>query len=541
MPSRRDRTNKDYYSRMPSVSLRRSSFNRSYGVRTTIPKAGELVVIHCDDVLPGDTHRLRTDGVIRLATPRAVPFTNIHAETFYFFVNNRILYDNWARLMGEQKNPGDSIDFSVPTLTFPTGVSTHSLGDYFGLPIGINDLTVNALPFRAYNLIFNEFFRDQDLVNSAWMGTGDGPDDPANFKILNRMKRHDYATACRPLPQKGPPVEFPLGTTAPVSGDITSSSGATPQFKVTGQAGGPLKVQGQANNNVIFGGTATSELNLVWSSPNLTFANGEADLSSATAINVNDLRFAVALQSLLERDSRGGTRYSELLRNQYGVHMPDARWRPEYIGGGSVRINVNQVAQTSESGDQSSTPQGNLASYGVATGSLGGFNHSAEEHGWIIGLLCIRADGSNEYQNAFEKKWFRSTRYDYYFPSFAHLGEEEVYACEVNAAASNHSETDRPNNIFGYNERYSSYKTTMNKVTGQMRSAAPQTLDYWHCAQDMGVNSPVLNESFLKEDPPIERIVAVPSEIHFIADLWHTQTSVRPMPVYANPGFRDHF
>lgn len=535
MPSRRDRTNKDFYSRMPSVSLRRSSFNRSYGMRTTIPEAGQLVVIHCDDVLPGDTHRLKTDGVIRLATPRAVPFTNIHAETFYFFVNNRILYDNWTKLMGEQVNPGDSIEFSNPTVTLSGGTQVHSLADYFGLPTNVTGLKVNALPFRAYNLIWNEFFRDQDLVSSAPVNTGPGPDDEADYPIRQRMKRHDYATACRPLPQKGPPVEFPIGTSA----DVTIFGTGTPQYDAGGGNTGAFGLQANSDN-IYFRGSngGPTGVPLGWQNPNLA---GTADLTAATAINVNDLRFAVALQSLLERDSRGGTRYSELLRNQYGVHMPDARWRPEYIGGGSMRININQVAQTSETGQSSQTPQGNLASYGVATGTLGGFNHSADEHGWIIGLMCIRADGSNEYQNGFEKKFFRSTRYDYYFPSFAHLGEEEVFACEVNCANNNHSEEDRENTIFGYNERYASYKTTMNKVTGQMRSNVNGTLHYWHVAQDLGNTSPTLNETFLQEKPPIERIIAVQNEIHFIADLWHTQTSVRPMPVYANPGFRDHF
>ena len=405
-----NRSTQHLFSQIPSTQIPRSVFDRSHGYKTTF-NSGYLVPFYVDEVLPGDSFKLTATLFARLATP-IVPFMdNLYLETFFFFVPNRLVWDNWQKFNGEQKNPSDSTDFLIPTVS-GTNVQNQTLWDYFGLPTNVSKaLKVNALPFRAYNLIFNEWFRDENLQDSLKVPTGDGPDNLTDYNLVRRGKRHDYFTSCLPWPQKGPGVEISIGGQASVSGSLTSWPGSI-SYNMTATDG--ATIDPSTVSLKFFPETVTSH---VGSSSAASFSqssflasdfsvrtsrtgvdvtatrgdmsgfgfSGKADLSSATPISINDLRQAFQIQKLYERDARGGTRYTEILRSHFGVISPDARLqRPEYLGGSSARISINPVQQTSATND--TTPQGNLAAYGVASDSFHGFEVFCRA--WLRFWLC---------------------------------------------------------------------------------------------------------------------------------------------------------
>jgi hypothetical protein len=501
------------FSRVPKVDIQRSLFNRDHGLKTNFD-AGYLVPIFYDEALPGDTFTMDANGFGRLATPINPFMDNLYIETFFFAVPYRLIWNNWEKFCGEQDNPGDSTDYLVPQTS---GTITNStLYDYFGVPTDVS-LSFNNLCGRAYNLIYNEWFRDQNLQDSVTVDKGDGPDTLTNYTLLKRGKRHDYFTSALPWPQKGDAVSLPLGTSAPIAVD-------GPAYPTTNNVG-VYSTDAQADYALF--NNALVELH-PGPPDNMLFA----DLSDATAATINQLREAFQIQRLYEKDARGGTRYTEVIQSHFGVTSPDARLqRPEYLGGGKDRININPIAQTSST--DATTPQGNLSGYGT-TGFTGHrFNKSFTEHSVVIGLACVFADLT--YQQGLARHFSRQTRWDFYWPALAHLGEQAVLNKEIYAQG-----TADDNNVFGYQERYAEYRYKPSNVTGQMRSNFAQSLDTWHLAQDFGT-LPALNASFIEENPPVDRVTAVQNYPNLILDMYFKLKCARPMPTYGVPGLIDHF
>ena len=513
------------FAQIPSAEIQRSQFDRSCGLKTTFD-AGWLVPIFCDEALPGDSINLSMSSFARLATPLHPIMDNMFIDTFFFAVPNRLLWENWQRFNGEQDNPGDSTDFTIPEVVAGTlGYGNSSIFDYMGLPTGIGNYASSALWLRAFNLIFNEWFRDENLQDSVPYNMGNGPDTLTDYTMLRRGKRHDYATSCLPWPQKGPDVFLPLGTSAPVVPVTPGTS--LPLFDVGGNV-----------SSIGSDGTSSESVTWVTQDPGANDVAGtwattglEADLQSATAATINQLREAFQIQRLYERDARGGSRYTEILRSHFGVTSPDSRLqRPEYLGGGTQMVNMQSVPQTSQT---DTTPQGTLAAYGTSSSNGIGFKKSFTEHCIIIGLVSLRADLN--YQQGLDRQFSRSTRWDFFWPALSHLGEQEVLNKELMIQDDPDDEL-----VFGYQERYAEYRYKPSKITGQFRSNFAQTLDTWHLAQDFAT-LPVLGDTFIQENPPIDRVIAVPSEPHLIYDAYFKFKHARPMPTYGVPGMIDHF
>lgn len=519
------------FSRSPQASIQRSSFNRSFTHKTTFD-AGLLIPVLVDEALPGDTFNLNMTAFCRMATPIFPIMDNLYLDTFFFSVPYRLVWDNWEKFNGYQVNPGDSTDYLIPQIdTVTDAIQTGDLADYMGIPVGVNGLKFNALHFRAYNLIWNEWFRDQNLQTSVDVETGDGPEGDDYYDLLPRGKRHDYFTSCLPFPQKGPAVELPIATSAPVIIDSTSTNNQLVRSASAGHALYGASVGGfNSDSSSRFRDTGT---NFVLLDPNGTYV---ADLSSAAAVTINDLRLAFQTQKLYERDMRGGTRYTEVIKAHFGVTSPDMRLqRPEYLGGGTTPIIVNPIAQTSSTSGTNAL--GRLAAYGVCAPQGHGFTKSFTEHELIIGLVSVRADLT--YQQGMERMWNRRTRLDYYWPALSHIGEQAVLNQEIYATGTSTDE-----DVFGYQERYAEYRYKNSLVTGLFRSNATTgtPLDSWHLAQDFA-DLPYLNSEFIVENPPMARILALTEQPNsqFLFDCAFNLKCARPMSVYSVPGLVDHF
>lgn len=530
------------FSQVPKATIPRSQFNRSHTHKTTFD-AGLLIPIYVDEVLPGDTFNLNMTLFARLATPIFPIMDNMSLDVFFFFVPYRLVWDNWAKFCGEQRDPDDSIAFTIPQMTEATGAGVLAVPDHMGIPPGKTNTSVNALPMRSYNLIFQEWFRDENLQDAITVNRGDGPETMTNYRTLrSRGKRHDYFTSCLPWPQKQTlGVSLPIGETAPVVRKT-----ATTPIGLEIQDGVPSAQQGVSHmlSNVspteipmsmaFPGATGTApEQNVFWG----TDTGLETDLSSATAATINSLRTAFQIQKLLERDARGGTRLTELIRSHFGVSSPDSRLqRSEYLSGGSVPLMVSAVART-----EGATTVGDLSAFATAAQSGIGFNKSFTEHGTIIGLVSARADLT--YQQGLHRMWSRLTRYDFYWPAFAGLGEQSVLNQEIffqNDDAGGAPPNDDNHKVFGFQERWAEYRYHPSRISGLFRSDHAQTIDPWHLSQKF-TTLPILGDTFIKDTPPVDRVIAVPSEPHFIFDSYFDIKCARPLPVYSVPGLIDHF
>jgi len=515
------------FANVPNVEIPRSSFDRSFAHKTTFD-AGYLVPILLDEALPGDSVNYSIDAFARLATPINPIMDNMKLDYHFWSVPLRTIWDNFVKMMGEQENPSDSIDYVTPKLAIAAPPASESLNDYFGLPTTAISAP-HSLFHRAYARIWNQWYRDENLQDSVPEPHDDGPDSDSDFELLRRGKRKDYFTSCLPWPQKqDSPVLLPLGERADVKGIGVANN--------TGYVGGGFPIyQTGETGTVLYDpakpiDTAGGGIGYI-EGDGTGFPNIYADLSTATAASINELRQAFQVQRLLERDARGGTRYTELVRSHFGVTSPDARLqRPEYLGGGTANLIISPIAQTSQT---DTTPQANLSAIGTSSASGIGFTKSFTEHCVIIGLVSARADLT--YQQGLPRMFTRSSRYDFFWPTLAHLGEQAVLNSEIyfQAAAAD-------DEVFGYQERFAEYRFKNSMITGKFRSTDAATLDSWHLSQEF-TSLPLLNDTFIQDDPPVDRVIAVPAEPHFIFDSFQSMRCARPMPLYGVPGLIDHF
>lgn len=570
------------FSDAPAMYMRRTKFDRSHVYKTTFD-AGKLIPVFVDEVLPGDTTRMSVNYFARLATPIKPIMDNIYLDWFFFFVPNRLVWEHWQNFCFEQEDPDDSTDYVIPTVSASTSTNNSLIGslwDYFGLPINTtNNITgISALPFRGVYLIYNEWFRDENLQKSvkiekgdanrvidisrlseqpSWVINSSSTDAYPGFACPPRGKRHDYFTSALPWTQKGPGVSIGLAGTASIvdptpgtgyllhstgnqlaavsayGGDASSSGGR----RIThGDGSISFNRNGDTDYSTIggFAGNTSSFITMSAQTASTYLGNDSyVDLDTSSIFTINSLRTAFQMQKFYERLARGGSRYTEVLRSFFGVVSPDARLqRPEFLGSFTKMVNVNPIAQTSATDDTS--PQGNLSAYGVTAAKFHGFTKSFVEHGYIFGFVCARADLT--YQQGINKMWLRSTVYDFYWPTFAHLGEQAIELREIYAQGSEADKT-----VFGYQERYAEYRYKPSQITGKFRSSVTGgNLDVWHLSQFFS-NAPTLNEEFITENPPIKRIIAVQGEPEFLLDIGFRYTTVRPMPMFGTPGLVDHF
>lgn len=533
------------FAMIPRSDVPRSGFDVHFTHKTTFG-SGYLIPVYVDEILPGDSLRLRMTGLARLATPITPVMDNIYLDSFFFYVPNRLLWANWQRFMGEQNALTDTTAFLVPNVTITDAMAgVGSLANYFGIvkPAAGQTYDVSALPFRAFNLIYNQWFRDEDLMAFAPFQTGDGPDNMADYAPRYRAKRHDYFTTTRPWPQKPsqsslattfnaalyqPGGEFsprsawnpgdPWGAAAPVSGIGLTSLAATT---------GPASLYETGGREVSYAKYFTD------SAHDIRIRAGGGDYPDVRVL-INDLRQANQLQRFMEQNARGGSRYTEIIRSHFGVISPDARLdRPEYLGGGRSIVNISPVAQTSAT--SGTDVLGELAGIGTAVARDHGFSSSFTEHGWVIGIVQVRADLS--YQAGVNRMWFRKTVYDHYWPATANLGEQAVLSREIYADGSSGDET-----IFGYQERWSEYKWKPSIVTGAFSSYYATPLDMWHLAQKF-TSRPTLNEVFVSDTPPFARVLQVAttaSQEVLFDSVFHARWA-RAMPMHSIPGLGDRF
>ena len=541
------------FSDAPAMYMKRTKFDRSHVYKTTF-NSGKLIPVFVDEVLPGDTARMSVNYFARLATPIKPIMDNIYLDWFFFFVPNRLVWEHWQNFCFEQEDPDDSTDYVIPTVTAGGNTGNAyvgSLWDYFGLPVNTsgNLSGISALPFRGVYLIYNEWFRDENLQKSVKIQKGDvnevlnsarsseqpswvftsGTNIVPGFACPPRGKRHDYFTSALPWTQKGPGVQVPLtGNAFVYDAQGVPIPNMPSAVKEVGVAGRIMTRETDGNwPHEVYEYNQTNQ--------SLVAANKftYADLESISGATINSLRTAFQMQKFYERLARGGSRYTEVLRSFFGVVSPDARLqRPEFLGSFTKMVNVNPIAQTSATDNTS--PQGNLSAYGVTAANFHGFTKSFVEHGYIFGFVCARADLT--YQQGINKMWLRSTVYDFYWPTFAHLGEQAIELREIYAQGSEADTT-----VFGYQERYAEYRYKPSQITGKFRSSvANGSLDMWHLSQFFQ-NAPTLNEEFIIEKPPIKRIIAVTDEPEFLLDIGFRYTTVRPMPMFSTPGLVDHF
>jgi len=549
------RSNQNFsFAKVSPPQLQRSVFNRSCGHKTTINE-GYLVPLFIDEVMPGDTMNMKAQVFARLSTLQTPVMDNMHLDMHWWFCPSRLLWENWETFMSGYNGRGDIEDFEIPQMTtsidpIQVGFQAFSLGDYLGLPvvggygaanIKNDEYGVSALPFRMYNLIYNEWYRDQNLQDEVHLDLDDGPDDLSNYVLLRRNKRPDYFSTCLPWPQKGDAVLLPLGSTAPVIGTskaigLTDSLDHFGLYGLTSDSGVHAATQFYGVN---VGNSSADHINMGDHVLGLTkdpaLSGMIADLSNATSASINNIRLAVAMQQVLERDARGGTRYTEHLVSHWKVSAEDYRLqRPEYLGGSSDPLGVHTVPSTLTYND---IPQANLAAF-AAVSSQSRFSKSFVEHGFVMCLINFRADQT--YQEGIRRMWSRKTRWEHFLPDLAHLGEQAVLTGELTFNPNNTGYKD----VFGYQERWAELRYFPSMVTGAFRTQYAQSLDVWHLALDfIGTGDktglPVLNSTFIQDNPPIDRVVAVSDggeSTHLIVDSFFSLKHARPMPVYSNPG-----